>query len=142
VQHLAEVEVAVHPDAGRVDAVGADGAEDLEHRRFAAEHRVPVVARRGIEIGGRAPQQLQAGPDLRTHRLVERALVQGGEGLRDEGLAPARGQGQVELGGAPAEQAHGVEVGADGVGERERWLRSSQSSTADHVETTTVVGHR
>ena len=133
VQHLAEVEVAVHPDARGLDAVARRPrrtARGSPPRARARARRRRVLPRRASASMRRS--SCSVGPHLRPHRLEERALVERGERLGREASVVARGEGEVQLGGALAEQLGRVEVRTDGVDDVVgRGSRSARSRIVD-----------
>src|SRR5690606_14085070 len=101
VEHLPQVVVPVAADARRLDLLPRDPAQQLIEVALRLEDPLRQGAHLVREAAPSPPQQLERRGEARPGGLIERALVQGREALRDEGLIDLLPrQSQVEFAGA------------------------------------------
>ena len=102
-------------DAGGRHLGTEEQREALARPVLGGQHRRRRAARLGRQVVQPLAEQLEGAAGAAAHRFVERALVQGRERLGRERrmVGRRRGERDVQLGGALAEQAHRGQVGAD-----------------------------
>src|SRR5262249_7472092 len=114
IEDLPEVEVAMAADAAGGDLALQERVKDLQHARLEHDGAPHALGKRlGKRLEALARQLEDARLEI-AQRLIHRALHQRGERFGFEiRIVAARRQRQVELGGAPAEQARRLELRAE-----------------------------